>query len=87
MKYVRMRAENGYCGCDAEQYVAYDDDATEEEIEVDCQEFVQENAESFSYLATGWDDGFEDEEAEENYYADCFGDWEYVTEEEYRENS
>ena len=55
-----------------------------------AEEFAQLNAESYEYLVTGWDDDNfddEDEEAEalENYYADCVGKWEEITEEEYNE--
>ena len=58
-----------YCGTDAEYWVYAD---SEESIDKnDLEEWVNENAEAYSYLATGWCEDFETEEDEENYYADC----------------
>lgn len=87
MKYVQMWAENGYCGCNAEQYLEYEDNTTDKEIDIDCDEMIAKNAEDFAYVATGWNNGFEDEQAEADYYVDCTGGWEYVSKKEYLENA
>lgn len=59
-----------YCGTDTTYWVFADHegDIPEEEL----NDWVQENAEEFSFLATGWDEeDFETEEDREEYYADC----------------
>lgn len=58
-----------YCGTDMEYWVFAD---KEEDIDkFDLEIWVQENAESYEYLATGWEEDFEDEMARDDYYADC----------------
>lgn len=58
-----------YCGTDMECWVFAD---SEEDIDkADLDMWIQENAESYEYLATGWEEDFEDEQARDDYYADC----------------
>lgn len=52
-----------------------------------AEEFAHENAEDFEYLATGWYDDFETEEDRENYYNDCYCNYEEITKEEYEANT
>ena len=92
MKYVKFTAEAVYCGTENEYYEEFEDNITESDIEEMAEDYRRENAESFEYLVTGWnDDNFEDpderEEALENYRADCSCTWEYITKEEYEENT
>lgn len=90
MKYFKIVVNTPYCGTEAEEYIMRE---TIQEAETFAEEFCRDNAESYEYLVSGWDDeNFEDmteeeqtEELEE-YYASC--EW-YVFEiskEEYFEN-
>ena len=92
MKYIKYVAQAVYCGTENEFYHEYEDRYTESDFEEQADEYCRENAESFEYLVTGWDDdNFETEEereeALENYRADCTCTWEYITKEEYEENT
>lgn len=58
-----------YCGTDTTYWVFADHEGDIPKEELD--DWVHENAESFEYLATGWDEDFETEEDREDYYADC----------------
>ncbi len=91
MKYVKFTAFAVYAGTEDERYIEFEDSVSEAEIKEYAEEICRDNAESFEYLVTGWDnDNFEtEEEAEEaleNYRADCSCQWIYVTKEEYEEN-
>ena len=88
MAYFEIVANTPYCGTRMEEYVECE---TLSEAEAIAEELCQQNAESYEYLATGWEDDIFDTEEErdealENYYADC--DWyvNEITEEEYLEN-
>lgn len=90
MFYYKFTAEAVYCGTENEWYEAFDKKPTESDLEEMADDYCQQNAESFEYLVTGWDDdNFDDpeerEEALENYRADCSCVWEEITEEEYHE--
>lgn len=57
---------NGYCGCDIEEeFVGTYDDAVEW-----ANESLPEYAETYAYVAFGWDEEYTEEEYE-NYVADC----------------
>lgn len=86
MKYVKFMYDTPYCGTDGEEYLAFDDNITEKELNEILNDMVYQNAESFEYCATGWDEDFESEEDREAYYEDCSGNWVFVSEEEYSEN-
>lgn len=85
MKYYRFTGDCGYCGTDYEEILSYDYDVTKEELDQTLQEIAYEQAEMYSYLATGWEGEFEEEEEEEMYYDDVRSRFSYeeVTEEEY----
>jgi len=91
MKYVRFYGSNGYSGCDYEDYLAFcDDEYDEDELNIMSTEYAQENAETYEYVAIGefgadWDSPENEEEYYENALSDC--GWEYITEEEYKENT
>lgn len=87
MKYVKFSGGNGYCGCDFEEYIAFPDDTTKVFLDDMLQDKIFDNADAFSYVATGWGDDFESDEEREAYFEDCEGVWEYVTKEEFEENN
>jgi hypothetical protein len=92
MFYFRFTADTPYCGTELVDYQKFEERPTDAELDEIAEDLARSNAESFEYLVTGWnDDNFddEDEEAEalENYYADCCGSWEEITEEEFEENA
>ena len=66
-------------------YLESEGQEDEEHLNALAEEYNQENAETYSYLATGWEEDFETDEDEENYYYDCTCYWEEITEEEYSE--
>lgn len=92
MFYFKFTAGTPYCGTENTHYRGLEERPTDAELNEMAEEFGQLNAESYEYLVTGWeDDNFEDEDEEaealEDYYANCYGFWEEITEEEFRENS
>lgn len=86
MKYVKFTCDTPFCGTEKEEYLAFEDTVTEEELYEILDDMIYENAESFEYCATGWDEDFKSEEDREAYYEDCSGEWKFVSEEEYYEN-
>ena len=92
MFYFRFTADTPYSGTENTDYREFEERPTNAELDEMAEEFGQLNAESFEYLVTGWnDDNYEDkdeeEEALEDYYADCTGTWEEITKEEYLEEN
>lgn len=85
MRYIHFHGENGYCGTDYDEFEEFPDDTPDADINEISNNYGRDNAESFSYMETGWDEDFESEEAEEAYYEDalsrCY--WEEVSAEEY----
>lgn len=87
MVYIKFVGGNGYCGCDWEEYQAFEE-FNEKEFDEILEELSYENAESYEYVATGWGEDFETEDDREDYYDRALseGNWFEVTEEEYEEN-
>lgn len=88
MFYFKFTADTPYCGTESIEYSKFEKRPTNAELDEIAEEIGRVNAEGYDYLVTGWDgDNFddEDEEAEalENYYADCTGTWEEITEKEF----
>ena len=88
MAYFQIVVDTPYCGTRQEEYIECE---TMNEAVSIAKELCQNNAESYEYLVTGWDDDYfdtEDErdEALEDYYENC--DWcvNEITAEEYFEN-
>jgi hypothetical protein len=81
---VRYHFHNGYCGCDQEEVMFYENDTPAREIDQDCQQWGLENADSYAYVHFGWDEEYTDEEYE-NYLYDCDFGWHPITWEEYVE--
>ena len=89
MIYVRYWGGNGYCGCDYEEYYAYDnDEITEAEIEQNATEMAYTNAEQYEHVVTGWNQDWESDEEREDYYDNALGycGWDYCSKEEYEDN-
>lgn len=57
---------NGYCGCNIEEEIF----GTCEEAIAFADEYLPEYAESYAYVAFGWDEEYTEEEFIE-YFADC----------------
>ena len=85
MRYIRFTGGTGYCGCDIEDYRA-PDSVEDHEIDLIAEDMAHDNAESYEHVATGWGEGWESEQDEEDYYANAYCDWEEITREEYIEN-
>lgn len=85
MRYIRFFGDAGYAGTDYETYHVYDDNRTDEELDQISEEFGQLNGEEYTYLHTGWDGDFTNEEDEDLYWQDVTNNWEEVTKEEYNE--
>ena len=88
MFYFKFTADTPYCGTEDTDYRKFEERPTDADLDEIAEEFSHGNAESYEYLVTGWNNEYfedEDEEAEavENYYADCTGTWEEITEEEF----
>jgi len=79
MKYVHVEAGNGYCGCDEEYLMKFEDNVNDFDIEDAIYQV-------YTYLdgAAGIDP--DDEEFDEYSYEECIGDatsWEEIDEEEF----
>ena len=80
--FVRIIYSNGYCGCNESKVLEVEDI---EEAENYAAESIYDYADSYAYVSTGWNTGFESEEEEEGYYENCTYNIEEITEEEYQE--
>lgn len=89
MQYIRFYGSNGYCGTEYEEYEVFDDDVTEDEINLTSIDFAYDNAETYEYAARGWDQDWESEEDRAEYYENALEHcgWDYISEEEYKENT
>jgi hypothetical protein len=85
-------ADTAYCGTEHIEYMAFEERPSEDELDDIAQDIANNNAESFEYLVTGWDnDEFDNDEdraaALEDYYNDVSGSWVEISKEEFEENS
>lgn len=85
MRYWKITVSTNFCGTECEHFFTAE---SEEDLHQDAAELARENAESYSYLETGWNEGFEDEEAE-NEWMNENSNWEIIeiTKEEYDKNT
>ena len=88
MAYFKIVVDTPYYGTEQEEYIEC---KTIQEAESIAEGLCRDNAESYEYLVTGWNNDYFDTEAErdeaiEDYYGDC--DWyvNKVSAEEYFEN-
>lgn len=75
-KYI-ITFSNGYCGCDIEEEF----EGTYDEAVEFANEYLPDYAETYAYVAFGWDEEYTEEEYD-NYFADCGFDIEEREEEE-----
>lgn len=89
MRYFKFTYDNGVHTGAEDEYVEFDDNVTEQELDSYGQNGLNDYAESYSYLVLGWDNEYvdeEDEDAESYYYENCDYSFEEITKEEYMEN-
>ena len=97
MRYIRMYGSTEYCGTDFEEFLCTD--LTDAQLDEYLADLVAENADQYEYMVWGWDvwsaEGYaeeaditveEAEQMKEDYFADAWGNWEEVSEQEYIEN-
>lgn len=89
MRYFEFHAETPYYGADETELCTYPDDVTEEQLNDDCETWGRNHCEGYEYLATGWDEEWEDEEERdsvvEDYWNGCGWGWNELTLDEYLE--
>lgn len=87
MRYFEFYAETPYNGADETELCTYPDDVTEKQLNDDCETWGRSHCEGYEYLATGWDEEWEDEEElesiVEDYWNDCGWGWNELTLDEY----
>ena len=84
MRYYHYHGETAYCGTDIDEYLALPDD---EELDIEEYEeaMIQQLFDSYSYLATGWDEESDNPDFEEEFKADCTVYLVEITEGQYNE--
>ena len=94
MFYFKINVETAYCGTDMERHYKFEEKPSDKELDELTKSVMRENAEDYEFLVSGFnDEHFEDmteeeqEEELENYYQNCSGTWEEITEEEFFENN
>ena len=97
MKYIKITSDCGYCGCTTEDYVAFDNSTSEDNINEYAADLANENMSGYVHLATS--SIYEDDYATETSYQEALecaaeGFWDNVgydlvevTEEEWKENN
>lgn len=86
MRYFRFMYDNGVHTGAEDEYVEFDDNVTEEELNDYGAEALNDYAETYDYLVLGWDRDEEDEDERDAYYENCDFSYQEVTKEEYMEN-
>lgn len=85
MRYIKFTGGNGYCGCDIEDYAAYED-ISDEELNNIAEIYALDNGSTYEYVATGWGRDWECEEDRDYYYDGCWCIWEEISKEEFEES-
>ena len=85
MRYIKFTGGTGWSGCDFEDYVAYEN-IFDEELDAIAEEYAAENGETYEYVAIGWGEDWETEQDREDYYENCWCEWEEISKEEFDEN-
>lgn len=97
MRYIKLIAGNGFCGCDLETYLKFEDGTPDEVIDHETWDMAVENALEYQDFERDYGiyeedyDNYDDYEtalgeASEEYYTEITCHWEEVSEEEYNEN-
>lgn len=81
-RYIVATLSNGYCGCDDTEFLIFPEGTNDADIDSYIEGGMYDYAESYAHVATGWGNGFESEEDEEEYYMNATFDWREATKEE-----
>ena len=94
MFYYKFTSGTSYCGIKSEYYHQFEEQPSAVELEELSDEYAQQAYDDYSYLHSGWDgenpEGMTEEEAEEymdDFRAECYCEYEEISEEEYDENA
>lgn len=87
MRYIHFFGNNGYCGTDYHEFMSFEDDTTDKFIDLQSNEFAYDCADTYSYLATGWEDGFESGDEEDEYFENTIANygWEELSKEDWED--
>lgn len=72
MIYVKFWGSAEYCGTDYEEYKAFSDNTTKDQLADEAYELGRENGESYEYLVFGWDGPDMDEYTQEEVDEEIF---------------
>lgn len=97
MRYIKFTCDTPFCGTEVVEYVAFEDDYTDEDLDQYAADLAHDNGETYEDIESDYsiyreDYGTEEEyeeayfEAETEYYCECTGEWEEVSYEEFLEN-
>ena len=97
MRYIKFYGSTPFCGTDYEEYEALEDSWTDKQLDSESEERCYSNASMYEDIETDYqiyrddyttEEEYKDayDEASDEYYSECFGDWEEVSYEEYLEN-
>ena len=97
MRYIKMFGSTNYTGTDFEELICTD--FTDAQLDDYLADLVAENADQYEYIVWGWGTYSAEEYAEEedisveeakqmkeDYFADAWGNWKEISEQEYIEN-
>ena len=98
MRYIKFYGGTPFCGTDYEEYEAFKDNITDEELDSESAERSYVNANMYEDIENDYSICREDYDSEEEYesalseasdeyYAECSGNWEEVSYEEFLENA
>ena len=98
MRYIKFYGGTPFCGTDYEEYEAYEDDTTDEVLDEEAASKAYDNGGMYEDIENDYSICREDYDSEEEYesalseasdeyYAECSGDWEEVSYEEFLENA
>ena len=94
MFYYKFTSGTPYCGTEQEYYIKSDEALSQSELDEMAEEYAQQACDDYSYLHSGWNDenldDMTEEEAEEymdNFRADCYCEYEEISQKEYEENA
>lgn len=85
VRYIHFFGDAGFCGTEYHCFSKFTDDTHRlfhPELHL---RYRLGNAESYEYLATGWNSDFDDDQEREIYYEGANGGWEELTKDRYEE--
>lgn len=86
-RYIHFYGSAGYFGTDYHNFDAFPEDTSDAFLDGVSSDMAYDCAESYSYLATGWDDDFKSEEDREQYFKDAmdYCGWTELSKEEWED--